>query len=117
MRTAVCLGVGLVILTAMLVTYGRLAIADEVKPTVELGKDLFGDPSLGTNGKTCATCHPSEKKVGALAAKGTWFGGSAKTLEQAINICIKGPLEGKPLPEDSVEAKSISMYMKSLVSK
>lgn len=84
------------------------------EPSVELGKKLFNDPALGTNGKTCATCHPSEKKVGELAARGTWFGGKAKMLEQAINFCITGPLEGKALPEDSSEARSIAMYMNSL---
>ena len=84
---------------------------------VELGKKLFSDSSLGTNGKSCSTCHPSRKKIGELAGRGTWFGGKAKTLEQAINFCIAGPLEGKPLPEDSVELRSIAEYMKSQIKK
>ncbi|MBI5191411.1 MAG: cytochrome C [Nitrospirae bacterium] len=86
----------------------------EDAPSAELGKKLFNDPALGTNGKSCATCHPSEKKVGELATRGTWFGGRAKTLVQANNICITGPLAGKALPEDSVEARSLAMYMNSL---
>ena len=91
--------------------------AQENQPSVELGKKLFFDSSLGTNGRSCSTCHPSSKKVGELAARGTWFGGKAKTLEQAINICITGPLAGKALPEDSVELRSIAEYMKSLEKK
>lgn len=92
------------------------ASADEpVKVSIELGKKLFNDPTLGTNGRSCATCHISDEKIAALADKKVWFGGEAKTLEQAINICIKGPLEGTQLPEDSVEIKSIAQYMKSLI--
>jgi cytochrome c peroxidase len=93
------------------------AMPGSKKPSVELGKKLFSDPSLGTNGSTCSGCHPSEAQVAQLAAKKEWFGGKAKTLEQAINICIKGPLAGTPLPEDSVEVRSIAMYMKSQIKK
>jgi len=111
-----------VILTAIalagaltLSAYTVAANADPAKPSVELGKKLFSDPKLGTNGSSCSTCHFSEEKIGELAGRDTWFKGKAKTLEQAINFCIKGPLDGKPLPEDSVELRSIAMYMKSLI--
>jgi len=118
MRRITHLAAGLLVFAAF-VTFGCVcSYADEArKPSVELGKILFNDPSVGTNGKACSTCHPSEKKAGELAARGEWFGGRAKTLEQAVNICITGPLEGKPLSENSVELKSIAMYMKSLIKK
>jgi cytochrome c peroxidase len=116
MRGMVNFAASLLVLTVLLAVSSAAFSADEkAAPTVEQGKKLFGDPSLGTNGKTCATCHPSDEKVGELAARGEWFGGKAKTLEQAINFCVKGPLEGKPLPEDSAKLKSIAMYMKSLI--
>jgi len=115
MRAAVYLGAGLLVLTTMLVTGGRTAAAEGPQPSVEMGKKLFSDPALGTNGKTCATCHASDAAIAGLASKKSWFGGEAGTLEQAVNICIKGPLEGKPLAEDSVEARSIAMFMKSLI--
>ncbi|HLB24783.1 MAG TPA: cytochrome C [Nitrospirota bacterium] len=104
-----------ILVTAALFLGSASFAAEAAKPSIELGKKLFSDTSLGTNGRTCSACHPSEKDIAGLANKKAWFGGSAKTLEQAINICIKGPLEGKPLPEDSVQVKSIAMYMRSLV--
>ena len=105
------------LLLAAFVLTPYISSAQEKKPSAELGKKLFSDSSLGTNGKSCSTCHPSRKKIGELAGRGTWFGGKAKTLEQAINFCIAGPLEGKPLPEDGVELRSIAEYMKSLAGK
>jgi cytochrome c peroxidase len=111
-KAALC---GTLLVTAALLP--APVMAEGKKPSVEYGKKLFSDPSLGTNGSSCATCHPSEEKVAELAARKQWFGGKAKTLEQAINICITGPLAGKPLPEDSAEARSIAMYMKSLTKK
>jgi len=91
--------------------------ADESTPSAELGKKFFYSPSLGTNGKSCSTCHQSERKLGVLASKGSWFGGNAKTLEQAINFCIESTLKGKALPEGSVEIQSIALYMRSFIKK
>ncbi len=103
------------LLAAFLLFIPFTSYSQDKKPSAELGKKLFSDTSLGTNGRSCSTCHASEKKIGELAGRGTWFGGKAKTLEQAINICVTGPLAGKALPEDSVELRSIAEYMKSLV--
>jgi len=117
MKSALLVCTGILAVTAFFVLNQPALSADKsTKPSVELGKKLFNDPSLGTNGKSCATCHASDDNIAKLANKKVWFGGGAKTLEQAINFCINGPLAGKPLPEDSVEAKSIAMYMKSLIN-
>ena len=86
--------------------------AQETKPSVEYGKKLFSDPSLGTNGKSCASCH-DEAALKKFAAQDSWFGGEAPRLEDAINFCIKGSLGGKPQPRNSVILKSIAMYIKS----
>jgi hypothetical protein len=59
---------------------------------------------------------PSEHKLGSWL-KSSWFGGNAKTLEQAINTCIESTLKGKALPEDSVEMQSIALYMRSFTKK
>ena len=88
------------------------AMAAETKPSVEYGKKLFSDTSLGTNGKSCASCH-NEAALKKFAAKDLWFGGEATRLEDAVNFCIKGSLGGKPQPRDSVVLKSIAMYIKS----
>ena len=88
------------------------AMAAETKPSVEYGKKLFSDPSLGTNGKSCASCH-EEAALKKFAAQDSWFGGEATRLEDAVNFCIKGSLRGKPQPRNSVVLKSIAMYIKS----
>jgi cytochrome c peroxidase len=115
MRKVIPAALAILLLAAFTLYIPFASYAQEDKPSAALGKKLFSDTSLGTNGRSCATCHPSRKKIAELADRGTWFGGKAKTLEQAINICITGPLAGKPLPEDSVELRSIAEYMKSLV--
>ena len=102
-----------VIICVAAVPAGR-AFAEGGESSARLGKALFSDPGLGTRGMSCATCHPSEEKIGELAARGTWFNGRAETLEQAANICIQGPLAGELLPEGSVKLKAIADYMRSL---
>lgn len=102
---------------AALLFSSNSALAADSKPSAELGKKFFYSPSLGTNGKSCSTCHQSERKLGVLASKDSWFGGNAKTLEQAINICIQSTLKGEALPDDSVEIQSIALYMRSFIKK
>jgi len=116
MKRAFAILAGFGFITVLLLSTHSVYAAD-TKPSAELGKTLFSSPSLGTNGKSCSTCHQSERKLGVLASKGSWFGGSAKTLEQAINFCIESTLKGKPLPEDSVEIQSIALYMRSFIKK
>jgi len=116
MKRAFAVLAGFGFITALLLSSHSVQAADS-KPSVELGKSLFSSPSLGTNGKSCATCHQSERKLGVLAAKSAWFGGNAKTLEQAINLCIQSTLKGKALPEDAVEIQSVALYMRSFIKK
>ena len=85
---------------------------------VEKGKALFNDPTLGTNGSTCGTCHPGGKgleKSGA-ADKKEWTtpGGVEKSLEDAINMCITMALKGKALDKNSQEMQDLVAYIKSL---
>ena len=99
------------LLSLLFVLSFSLAFAQETKPSVEYGKKLFSDPSLGTNGKSCASCH-DEAALKKFAAQDSWFGGEATRLEDAVNFCIKGSLGGKPQPRNSVILKSIAMYIK-----
>lgn len=77
-------------------------------PSVELGKKLFNDPTLGgaAGTKTCASCHPNGKGV-----ENAW---KNPNLAKQINTCIVGALKGKPLPLESVEMKSLVLYHQSL---
>jgi cytochrome c len=74
--------------------------------SVARGKELFASKALGTNGRSCATCHPDGKNLQEV--------GSFSDEEMAItvNACITGPLEGSALARDSAEMKSLILYLK-----
>ncbi len=75
--------------------------------SVEYGKKLFNDPTLGgsTNDKSCSTCHSN--------GKGLEHAGSKKNLTAMINHCITGPLGGKKIDGRSVEMRSLKMYIQT----
>ncbi len=77
--------------------------------SLELGKKLFNDPSLGTTGKTCNTCHTDGKNLSRA--------GAMKDLAGVINSCITQNLKGKALDVNSVEMKSMILYIKSVGQK
>ncbi len=75
----------------------------------ELGKKLFNDPNLGTGSKSCNTCHPD--------GKGLSKAGDMNDLPDIINGCITHNLKGKALDANSVEMKSLILYVRSLGQK
>jgi hypothetical protein len=77
-------------------------------PSIKRGEELFRSTQLGTNGKSCATCHPGGKRLEASAAY------NENELAGIINQCITNPLKGKPLAANSIDLKSLVMYIKSL---
>ena len=94
------------VLMAGLILSGSPAWAE--KPSVELGEKLFNNPGLGAskNDTSCASCHPN--------GKGMSKAGANPRLTQMINLCIKGPLKGEPLNEETVAMDSLKMYLNSL---
>lgn len=76
--------------------------------SVELGKRLFNDPTLAgsTNAKTCNGCHADGNGLG--------HNNDHTALTTIINRCITGPLKGTPLDTESVEMRSLEMYINSL---
>ena len=78
------------------------------KSSVELGKKLFNDPTLGgsTNSTSCNTCHPGGKKLARA--------GKRKDLTAMINRCIVGPLKGERIDGRTVAMRSLKLYIKSL---
>lgn len=101
---------GIVLLALLFILAGITAVyAAKHEPSVEKGKALFNDKKLGTSGKTCNDCHQN--------GKGMEKAGARKDLEQMVNNCIAGPLKGKQLKTDSVEMKSLVLYIKSLKKK
>jgi cytochrome c peroxidase len=72
--------------------------------SVEKGKQLFSDPELGTNNKSCNSCHPEGKGLEKAGAN----------IENTIQACIQKNLEGKSPATDSQEIKDIAAYIRSL---
>jgi radical SAM modification target selenobiotic family peptide len=71
---------------------------------VERGNQLFSDPKLGTNDKSCNTCHPDGKGLEKAGAD----------IESTIQACIQKALQGKPLATDSQEIKDLAAYIRSM---
>ena len=82
------------------------ALAD-VGPSVERGRKLFNSTQLGTNGKSCSSCHPGGNRLETAA------GYDETKLGEIINQCIEKPLKGNALDPGSVEMKSLIMYIRT----
>jgi hypothetical protein len=78
--------------------------------TGKSGKDLFNDPALGTNGKSCHSCHKDVKVFSGVAEKYN----KNHELENMINKCIVGALKGKELDLKSHEMEALSTFLRSL---
>lgn len=76
--------------------------------SVETGKKLFNDPSLGgsTNDKSCNSCHADGKGLEQAGAK--------ENLSEIINRCVTGQLGGAKIDGRTVEMRSLKMYIQSL---
>ena len=91
----------------LVIALGQVAYGADA-PSVEQGKTLFESSTLGTSGKSCATCHPGGRKL-------EWAGTMDEAkLTNIINRCIAGPLKGKQLDPASPEMKSLILYLRSL---
>lgn len=105
---------------------------------MELGENLFNDPSLGSNGQMCSSCHPGgattggEAEIAKKMGHGPYIipipsliGASARfpkykvpndaviTLEMMNNNCIRMFMKGKRLPLDSPESYFLAKYVTS----
>lgn len=84
----------------------------EYMSVVMKGRSLWTDPNLGTNGVSCAQCHPNaanthpetypkfQKQIGRVIA-----------LREMINWCLRNPLEGKELVADDPKMIAIEAYV------
>lgn len=97
------------------------------------GQELFADSSLGTNGFTCATCHPKgdttggkvpmgkmEMAIPSLLGVASTFpkfkpGNDAViTLEEMNNNCVVMFLKGKPIPLGSMDGRDLAFFVTNL---
>ncbi len=98
----------MILYTVLLLSFFQAAFtfAAEHEATLERGKALFNDPKLGANGRSCNDCHKSGAGLEQAAKR--------KDLEDMVNGCIVVNLKGKALGPDSVEMRSLLLYIRSL---
>jgi len=97
-----------------------------MKDSFMRGKELFMDASLGTNGKSCNTCHASggteagmmgDKEVPPfmhLAKKYPGYFSLADrnmTIDQVGDFCIVNAMEGMPLAWDDQRMTDLATYV------
>ncbi len=74
---------------------------------LEDGKRYFSDSSLGSNGKSCASCHPSGKGLENACDY------DVPTLQEFVNFCIRDAMKGKMLPADDPRIIEIERLMRA----
>jgi cytochrome c len=103
--------------------------AKELQMSVDRGHALFMDTKLGTNGKSCNSCHAEggaveatlgDQKLRAFNKLNTmypryWNNGRVMTLDQVVNFCLTHPLAGKELAADSQKLTDLVAYCASVV--
>ncbi|HXV22427.1 MAG TPA: cytochrome C [Desulfuromonadales bacterium] len=94
----------------LLAVTAAAALATE-GPTVAMGQTLFESTALGSNGKSCASCHPGGK---GLAEVGAY---DDPMLKEMINFCIRDALKGRMLALESQELDSMLLYLRTLPPK
>lgn len=76
--------------------------------TPEQGRALFESQALGTNGRSCASCHADGK---GLDQSGDFTDAELKDI---INACIRDALHGAKLNDDAAELDSLLLYIRDL---
>jgi len=102
----------------LIAAYGMIlsfahAAGDAVK-----GKASFNDTTFAgaTTGKSCNTCHPNGNGLEKAGDKPEFsiMGGTQKSLEEVVNVCIENAIQGKAIDPSSEQMTDIVAYIKSL---
>lgn len=94
-----------------------IAAGNTYSGNMDKGKVLFNSSDLGTNGKSCNTCHSGGKDIDGRKNTYTILGKKQDNIENAVNFCIKMALSGSPLDKGSETMKDIVFYLKTLKGK
>ncbi|MFC1602002.1 c-type cytochrome [Pseudomonadota bacterium] len=87
---------------------------------VNEGKQIFSDPSLGTNGLTCATCHTGNAGFQAsfaepyphrVAMAKDRAGLKTIDADEFVQFCIVVPLKGTPLAWEGKKLAALTAYV------
>jgi thiosulfate dehydrogenase len=84
----------------------------EYMSVVETGRELWVSADLGTNGVSCAQCHPNAANTHPETyPKFQQQLGRVVALRDMINWCLQNPLEGEPLDLDDPRLVAIEAYV------
>jgi len=101
----------------------------ELMKSIERGKGLFNDPSLGTTKQSCNDCHVAggtmDSKMGKMDIKAFRYlavkypqyfmmTNSVVTLDQIVNWCIVTPMKGTALMWDDQRLADLVAYVVSV---
>lgn len=89
---------------------------------IERGEALFNDPSLSTNGMSCASCHGSDGQQGYQAtfsqpyphpvAMGTnMFGMETVHADEMVQLCMVAPMAAEPLDWESEDLAALAAFV------
>lgn len=85
---------------------------DEFMSVVKVGRDLWTDPKLGTNGVACAQCHPNAANTHPETyPKFQQQLGKVIGLRDMINWCLMNPLEGKVIDVNDPKMVALEAYI------
>mgnify|MGYP000318436577 CR=1 FL=1 len=96
-----------IILTLCSILISISLYATEI-PTVELGEKLFKADNLGTNGKSCHSCHPGGEGLHEIDAY------DDDMLKEMVNFCIRDAIKGRMMDLESTEIESFLLYLRSM---
>lgn len=75
------------------------------------GAALFADPGLGTNGKSCATCHGGAAGWAGKPRFPKFALGGVRTLDQAIQTCVVNAVQGRVLAWDDERLTALAVFI------
>ncbi len=80
------------------------------------GKVLFNDPKFANAVRACSDCHPNGRGLENAAGSKVFHiaGGTQRSLEEAVNVCIVYAAGGQAIDPKSVAMEDIVAYIKSL---
>ncbi|WP_227716659.1 MULTISPECIES: cytochrome-c peroxidase [Marinobacter] len=88
-----------------------------------LGKKLFNDTSLSSNGLSCATCHNDGAGYNATFANAyphsvamarNIFGMESVHLDEMVQICMVRPMAAEPLDWGGEQLAALTTYMANI---
>ena len=100
-------------LPLFLLVVGPLLLGAAPSGAEARGAALFADPRLGTNGKSCASCHQGGQRLDPEELAEA----SDAKLGAYANSCITGMLKGKPLPEGSADLGALVRHLRTFQAK